>query len=70
MGNTIVIEIKNEKARNLIRDLEEMDIIKVIKENFPLKINVSQKFKGFLTKKQGESLNNHIKTSREKWDNI
>lgn len=70
MENTILITLKNEKARKLIRDLEDLDIIEVIKENIVINKKMSERFKGLLSKKEGEELKNHVDQSRAEWDNI
>ena len=64
MGNQILIELKNDKARNLLQDLEDLNIIEVIKETILPKTKISERFRGFLTKEEGKSLNNHIIKSR------
>lgn len=70
MENTILITLKTDKARNLIRDLEDLDIIEVIKENIVTNKKMSERFKGLLTKKEGEDLKKHVDQSREEWNNI
>lgn len=70
MENTILITLKTVKARNLIRDLEDLNIIEVIKENIVIKSKMSDRFKGLLTKNQGEDLKKHIDQSRQEWSNI
>lgn len=70
MENTILITLKTVKARNLIRDLEDLNIIEVIKENIVMKSKMSDRFKGLLTKNQGEDLKKHIDQSRQEWSNI
>lgn len=70
MENTILITLKTVKARNLIRDLEDLNIIEVIKENIVMKSKMSDRFKGLLTKTEGEDLKKHIDQSRNKWNNI
>lgn len=56
MENTLLITLKTDKARNLIRDLEDLNIIEVIKENVVVKVKMSERFKGLLSKKEGEDL--------------
>jgi len=70
MENTILITLKTVKARNLIRDLEDLNIIEVIKENIVVNSKMSDRFKGLLTKNEGENLKKHINQSREEWSNI
>lgn len=86
MKNTVLVELKNENALNLLYDLEKMDILHVVKEPVTLKlenttvvdvtlanemtpkIKHSDKFRGILTKEQGESLRAHVKKCREEWE--
>ena len=70
MRNQILIELKNDKARNLLQDLVDLNINEVIKESILPKIKISERFKGFLTKDEGKSLKNHITKSREEWATI
>ena len=71
MENTILIELTNEKALGLLHELEELKIIKVLKNNIlPDKIKLSDKYKGSISKEQGQNLNEHIKKMRNEWNNI
>jgi hypothetical protein len=43
----------------------------VLKENFtPVKQKLSDKYKGIITKEQGQNLNEHIKQMRSEWNSI
>jgi hypothetical protein len=71
MDNTMLIQVTNQKAIGLLHELEELHLIKVIKENFtPTKTKLSDKYKGTITKEQGQNLNEHIKQMRSEWNNI
>ena len=71
MDNTMLIQVINQKAIGLIHELEELHLIKVIKENFtPTKVKLSDKYKGIISKEQGQELNEHIKQMRSEWNNI
>lgn len=71
MDNTMLIQVTNEKALGLIHELEELNLIKVLKENIlPGKTRLSEKYKGLLTKEEGRDLNEHIKQMRSEWNNI
>ncbi len=71
MDNTMLIQVTNQKAIGLLRELEELHLIKVIKENFaPVKTKLSDKYKGIISKEQGQNLNEHIKQMRNEWNNI
>lgn len=71
MENTILIQLTNQKAMGILRELEELMLIKVIEENFePVKSRLSQKYKGIITKEEGQRLNDHINQMRGEWNNI
>jgi hypothetical protein len=71
MDNTMLIQITNQKAVGLLHELEELHLIKVLNENFiPLKTKLSDKYKGIITKEQGQNLNEHIQQMRSEWNNI
>jgi hypothetical protein len=65
MDNTMLIQVTNQKALGLSHELEELHLIKVIKGNFAsAKQKLSDKYKGIITKEQGQNLNEHIKQMR------
>lgn len=71
MDNTMLIQVTNQKAVGLLHELEELRLIKVLKENFaPVKTKLSDKYKGIISKEQGQNLNKHIKQMRSEWNNI
>ena len=71
MDNTMLIQVTNQKAIGLLKELQELHLIRVIKENFtPIKLKLSEKYKGIITKEQGDNLNEHIKQMRSEWNNI
>lgn len=71
MDNTMLIQVTNQKAVGLLHELEELHLIKVLKENIaPVKTKLSDKYKGILSKEQGQNLNEHIKQMRREWNSI
>ncbi len=71
MKNTVLIEITNQKAMGLLHELEELHLIKVLKENIsPSKIKLSEKYKGVFSKEDALSFENHTKKLRKEWENI
>ncbi|MBS1760087.1 MAG: hypothetical protein JST23_08200 [Bacteroidetes bacterium] len=71
MDNTMLIQITNQKAIGLLHELQELHLIKVLKENFtPVKTKLSDKYKGIISKEQGKDLNEHIKQMRSEWNSI
>jgi hypothetical protein len=54
-----------------LHELEELNLIKVLKENIePGKTKLSGKYKGFISKEEGQQLNDHIKQMRSEWNGI
>lgn len=71
MENTMVIQLTNQKAVGLLHELEELHLIKVLKENIePVKTKLSDKYKGIISKEEGQQLNDHIKQIRSEWNGI
>lgn len=71
MENTMIIQLTNQKAAGLIRELEELHLIKVLKENIePVKTKLSDKYKGIISKAEGQQLNDHINQMRSEWNGI
>jgi hypothetical protein len=66
--DTLLIEVTNQNAYNLLRELEKLHLIKVIKNTSTPKIRLSDKFAGKLPPADAEKLQAHIKQSREEWD--
>lgn len=71
MENTMLIQVTNQKAIGLLYELEELHLIKVLKENFDsVTTKLSDKYKGSISKEQGQNLNEHIKQMRSEWNTI
>jgi len=69
--DTMLIQLTNQKAAGLLHELEELHLIKVLKENIaPAKTKLSDKYKGIISKEQGQNLNEHIKQMRSEWNSI
>ena len=67
----MLIQLTNQKAAGLIRELEELHLIKVLKENIvPVKTKLSDKYKGIISKAEGQQLNDHINQMRREWNGI
>ena len=65
MENTLLIQLTNRKAVGLLRQLEALNLIKLLKENIsPAKVKLSEKYKGFITKEEGQKLNDHTNQMR------
>ena len=69
--DTMLIQVTNQKAAELLHKLEELHLIKVLKENIaPAKTKLSDKYKGIISKEQGQNLNEHIAQMRNEWNSI
>lgn len=67
----MLIQLTNEKAAGLLHELEELQLIKVIKQNISAdKTKLSEKYRGIISKEQGNNLKEHIKQMRNEWNNI
>ena len=53
----------------LLQKLEELQLIKVIKKNISSQDKLSDKYRGIISKEEGEKLNEHIKQMRNEWNN-
>lgn len=71
MENTMLIQLTNNKVLKLLRELEDLHLIRVIKENItPAKTKLSDKYKGVFSKEDAQSFDQHTQTMRGEWDNI
>lgn len=71
MDNTMLIQVTNQKAVGLLHELEALRLIKVLQENVaPVETRLSRKYKGIISKEQGQNLNEHLQEMRSEWNNI
>ena len=69
--DTMLIQLTNQKAAGLLYELEELHLIKVLKENIATgKPKLSDKYKGIFTKEEGQKLNEHTQQMRSEWNSI
>ena len=67
----MLIQVTNQKAIGLLRELEELHLIKVLKENFTqTKKKLSDKYKGVFSIQDARSFDEHTQTMRGEWNNI
>lgn len=70
MDNTMLIQVVNQKAFGLLHELEELNLIKVLKGNLkPEKSGLSDKYKGAFSKEDAKSFDEHTQTLRGEWNN-
>ena len=77
--DTMLIELTDQKAAGLLNELAELNLIKIFRggyrepslwEDKPVKTKLSDKYRGFLTREDGQLLNNHINQMRNEWNNF
>ncbi|MDX1949136.1 MAG: hypothetical protein SFT90_01390 [Rickettsiales bacterium] len=66
----VTIDILNNNAINLLKELEQLDLIRMREEVSAGKRNLSNKYKGIISPEQASMLNNHINEIRSEWKNI
>lgn len=69
--NTILIQLNDEKAIGFLHELEKKNWITVLEENIAaVKPKLSEKYRGIISKEDGQSLNEHLKKMRSEWSSI
>ena len=61
---TVLLQINNNKAYRLLEDLEDLNIIKVLKKSIQSKQKLSEKYAGKLPEDIAEELQNYVNQSR------
>ena len=67
--DTMLIEITNKKAVKLLHELEELDLIKVLKIDTAQSEKLSQKYAGSLPGEIADEIQNFVAESRNEWNN-
>ena len=71
MDNAMIIQLTNQKAIKILHELEQLHLIKVLNDNYKLtQPKLSEKYKGIISKEDGQKLNDHIKQMRSEWNSI
>jgi len=66
---TVLLQINNNKAYKILEDLEDLDIIKVLKKSTVPKQKLSEKYAGKLPSNIADELQDYITKSRSEWNN-
>ncbi|MES2797092.1 MAG: hypothetical protein V4683_14070 [Bacteroidota bacterium] len=67
---TIKIEIVNPKAMNLLRDMEDLKVIKILNSKPIINRDSITKLKGSISKQEADEFNEFVNKSREEWETI
>lgn len=68
-SDTLLIRLNHAEARNLLRQLEAMDVIRILKSEHSNEPNFKEKYWGKLSRETSEQLQKHVHSSREEWEN-
>jgi hypothetical protein len=66
---TILIEIKSPKAYRLLEDLEDLQILKVVRKGSGPAQKLSEKYAGKLPGDIADQLQEYVEQSRKEWNN-
>ncbi len=66
--DTMTIELTNQRAYKLIKSLEELHLIRVLKETTKPQQKLSEKYAGKLPSKIADQLQEYVTQSRNEWD--
>ena len=65
---TLLIELTNKKAAKLLHELEELQLIKVLKTTAVADEKLFDKYAGKLPESVAEKLQNYVTESRDEWN--
>jgi hypothetical protein len=66
---TVVVQIRNNKAYKLLKDLEDLNILKVLEQNTLPEQKLSEKYAGKLPSDIADQLQDYVTQSRSEWNN-
>ena len=65
---TVLIQINSSKAYKLLEDLEDLNIIKVLKKSIQSQQKLSEKYAGKLPSDIADEIQNFVNESRNEWN--
>lgn len=66
---TVIVELKSNKAMKLLKDLESMDLIKIHQhERISEAKDKASKYKGSISKESADQLLKHVEEMRNEWE--
>lgn len=67
---TVLVEINNPNAFALLKELEELKVLRIVKNSIlEKKVKLSEKYKGVFSKDDATDFDNHSQAMRKEWDN-
>jgi len=65
---TVLIQIISPGTMNLLHDLEDLKILRILKKDNPPDLLLSEKYADKLPDEIADDLQNHIEKSRNEWN--
>jgi hypothetical protein len=65
---TVLIQIISPGTMNLLHELEDLKILRILKKDNPPDLLLSEKYAGKLPAGIADDLQNHIEKSRNEWN--
>jgi hypothetical protein len=65
---TVLVEISNNKAYKLLENLEELQVLRVLKKTILPQKKLSEKYAGKLPSTIADELQNYVTQSRNEWN--
>ncbi len=66
--DTLLIELTNPKAFDLVKDLEALNILRIMSRQTVDPPRLSDRFAGKLSAETAKALHQHIQESRNEWE--
>lgn len=64
----VIIQLTTSKTLKLLKELESLNLLRILKKNVRTETNLSDKYAGKLPPDIAEDLQKHIKQSRLEWN--
>ncbi|RLD27230.1 MAG: hypothetical protein DRI54_01405 [Bacteroidetes bacterium] len=65
---TVIVELRNNNALRLLKDLELVNIIRVIEKPKKDNVKLSDKYAAQLPKEVAEKMQDYVSKNRSEWD--
>jgi len=66
--DTVIIQLTTPRTMKLLKELEELHLLRVLKKNVSVKTKLSDKYAGKLSVNIAEDIQKQIEQSRNEWD--
>jgi len=65
---TVTVELRNNNALRLLKDLELAKIIRIVDRDKQEKTKLSSRLRGAISKERAKELNKHLEQMRNEWE--